>query len=93
MSDKSSIFEKISLIEQDRVATSDTKMTEIFNDYFSNIVPDLGLKIPVAFISPYCECNIYVEKSSQYHLKIILKHCKNHFFFKGATLDDVINEL
>lgn len=41
---------KISLIEQDRVATSDTKMTEIFNDYFSNIVPDLGLKIPVAFI-------------------------------------------
>ena len=36
-SDKSSIFKKISLIEQDRVTIGDTKMAEVFNDYFSNI--------------------------------------------------------
>ena len=44
-SDKSSHFEKESLIEQDTVIANDSKIAEIFNDYFSNIVSDLGLKI------------------------------------------------
>ena len=49
-SDKSSNFEKISLIQQDRVITSDSKIAEMFNDYFNNIVSDLGLKMPDALI-------------------------------------------
>ena len=42
-SDKSSNSEKISSIEKDRVIFDDSKIAEIFNQYFSNTVQDLGL--------------------------------------------------
>ena len=42
-SDKSSNSEKISSIEKDRVIIDDSKIAEIFNQYFSNTVQDLGL--------------------------------------------------
>ena len=35
----------------DRVMTNDSKIAEVSNHYFSNIVPDLGLKIPDALMN------------------------------------------
>lgn len=55
---------KIYLIGKDGVITDDSEI-EIFNKYFINIVPDIGLKVPEA-LTPlslkaknYFKCNIY----------------------------------
>ena len=80
-SDKPSSFEKINFIELDRVITSDRKMAYVFNDYFSNIVADLGLKIPVALNHQNAKSEDPIVNSisnEQNHHIIILKQlCKN----------------
>ena len=96
-SDKSSSFEKISLIKKDRVITDDSEIAETFNQHFSNIVSDLALKVPDALThhSPKVKDPILSAISKyQNHssIRIILQNCKNHFFFKTATLDDEENE-
>ena len=60
----------IVIIEQDRVITSDSRIAEIYNYCFSNVVLDLGLKISCFDSSssdkwkPYCERNISEPKLS-----------------------------
>ena len=68
--------------------TSDSKIAKIFNDYFSNLVLDLGFLIHQ---SQKSEDPIAISKYLIH--PGILKHFKNRFSFKAATLDDEVNEL
>ena len=45
-SDILSNFEKISLIEKGNLLTDDFEISETFNKYFQNLVPNLDLKVP-----------------------------------------------
>ena len=76
--------------------TDDSEIAETFNQYFSNIVSNLALKVPDALThSPKVKDPILSAISKyQNHpsIRIILQNCKNHFFFKIATLDDEENE-
>ena len=45
-SDKSNNFENISLIENGNLLIDDFEITETFNEYFQNLVPNLDLKVP-----------------------------------------------
>ena len=44
-SDKLNNFENISLIEKGNLLTDDFEISETFNKYFQNVVPNLDLKI------------------------------------------------
>lgn len=47
------VKDRVKMLESflDRVMTNDSKIAEVSNHYFSNIVPDLGLKIPDALMN------------------------------------------
>lgn len=83
-SDKSTNSEEMSFTEQDRGNTNDSKIAEILNDYFSNIVPDLGLKIADVLIhqstrNKDCILNAISKYQNHPSIKTVLKHCINCF--------------
>ena len=72
-SDNLSSFEKIYVIEKDRVITDDREIAEIYNQYFSNRVPDLGIKVTDALTlhSPKVNGSILKAISKYQHTKIV----------------------
>lgn len=79
-SDKSSSFEKTYLIEKEWVITDDSEITQIFNQYFNKIVPDLGVKVPDALILHRLEVkdpilNAITKYQNHSSIKNILKNC------------------
>ena len=69
-SDKTKSNEKITLVEDETVATQDEKSAELLNLFFSSVVENL--KIP-----EFSDTNPLAEKFSKSTLKAILKY-KNH---------------
>ena len=79
---------------QNYLSIKTTEIAEVFNYYFSNEVPDLGLKTPDALILHSLKNeDPIVNAASEYQILYCqnLKHCKNQFSFKVAILDDVVN--
>ena len=79
-SDKSSSFEKTYLIEKEWVITNDSEITQIFNQYFNKIVPDLGVKVPDALILHRLKVkdpilNAITKYQNHSSIKNILKNC------------------
>ena len=75
--------------------TNDNKIAEDFNDYFGNIVLDLGLKIQDAAIHHSQKnedhiVNVISKYQNHLSIKTILKHSKNHFSFKSTTQGNVL---
>ena len=45
-SDKCNNFENITLVENNRIISDDKELASTFNNYFSNVIDNLNLKVP-----------------------------------------------
>ena len=66
-SDKSGNFESIALLKNDSIASDDNEVANIFNKYFSNLLEDLNLHVPVNLVNHY-------RKGEDPYSSAILKH-------------------
>ena len=97
-SDKSNNFENTSLIENGNLLTDDFEITETFNKYFQNLLPNLDLKVPSNLL---CQtpgngdevlAAIY-EYQNHPSIKTILENCNFGFSFKTVSLTDIKKEM
>ena len=59
--------ERITLIENEKVVSDEGELVEIFNEYFSNIVPNSDIQRPprITFHQPGVKCNKKKLKTAQ----------------------------
>ena len=97
-SDKLNNFENISLIEKGNLLADDFEISETFNKYFQNVVPNLDLKVPSKLLCQTPEngdevlAAIY-EYQNHPSIKTILEKCNFSFSFKTMSLTDIGKEM
>ena len=97
-SDKSDNFENIYLIENSNLLTDDFETAEPFNNYFQNIVSNLGLKVPSNLLCQTLENGDKILAAIYKYwnhpsIKTIFEKCNFSFSFKTVSLTDIEKEM
>ena len=91
-SDKSVSNEKITLIENDNIVSEDLELAEIFNDFFVNIVPSLGIEEYINTIyQDNAPDNLFtILEKYEFHSSItaIRNNCPKDLSFSFSTVDN-----
>ena len=90
--------ERITLIENEKVVSDERELVKIFNEYFSNIVPNLDIQRPPSIILHHDPVLNAVKKFENHPSILEIKKqipsdVAFPFSFRKVTLTEIINEI
>ena len=98
LTDKTLKGERITLTENEEVVSGERELVKIFNEFFSNIVPNLDIQRPLSIILPHDPVLNAIKKFENHPSILEIKKqipsdVAFPFSFRKVTLTEIINEI